>query len=88
MSDLEATRLLLTPICHRAPTSSPGDVVRVTDGTTTIYLEPADYDTADETQLRALIRARAMARPDTTSWITADDSAPSAAGPRIGMLGS
>lgn len=58
MTDLQATRLSLTPFCHIAPPTSLGDIIRVTDGTTTVYLDPTDYDAADETQLRALLAGR------------------------------
>lgn len=52
---IDATRLLLTPICHVAPAGVPGDVVRVRDGAVTIYLLPEDYEAADEASLRRML---------------------------------
>ena len=52
MSSLSITRLLQNPMGEPAPPGSAGDIVVVTDGTSTIYLTPAEYDTASEVDLR------------------------------------
>ena len=54
---LEVTRLLQNPLGHPAPAGDPGDIVRVSDGTLTIYLTPREFDEATEQQLRYRLAA-------------------------------
>lgn len=62
MSQLDVQRLLQNPLGERAPEGSRGDIVRISDGVTTIYLTPTEYDQATENQLRYLLaRKRAGA---------------------------
>jgi len=62
MRSIEIVRLSLTPLCHPAPSGSPGDVVRLSDGVTTCFLLPDDFDVASEADLRSL-----LAQPGTAS---------------------
>jgi hypothetical protein len=59
---LEVTRLLQNPLGHPAPDGEPGDIVRVSDGTRTIYLTPREFDEASEQQLRYRIAAEGRTR--------------------------
>lgn len=43
-----------------APPGCTGDIVAVTDGASTIYLIPAEYDTAPETELRYRLAQRPL----------------------------
>ena len=52
---LEVTRLLQNPLGQPAPEGDPGDIVRISDGATTIYLTPREYDEVGERQLRYLL---------------------------------
>jgi hypothetical protein len=58
---LEVTRLLQNPLGQPAREGDRGDIVRVSDGATTIYLTPREYDNVSERQLRYL-----LARGDST----------------------
>jgi hypothetical protein len=60
VAPLEVTRILQNPLGQIAPDGSPGDIVRVTDGTSTIYLTPRDYDDATEGGLRYLLAKHAV----------------------------
>jgi hypothetical protein len=55
--DLEVTRLLQNPLGHPAPDGEQGDIVRVSDGTRTVYLTPKEFDEASERQLRYRLAA-------------------------------
>lgn len=55
MTPLEVQRLLQNPLGEKAPEGTRGDIVRISDGTATIYLTPAEYDGTSETQLRYLL---------------------------------
>ena len=63
MTALDVQRLLQNPLGEVAPEGSRGDIVRVSDGTATIYLTPAEFDTTPESQLRYLL-ARKQAGAD------------------------
>jgi hypothetical protein len=52
---LEVTRLLQNPLGQPAREGDRGDIVRVSDGATTIYLTPREYDDVSERQLRYLL---------------------------------
>ena len=52
---LVVTRLLQNPLGQPAPAGTRGDMVRVSDGTATIYLTPVEFDEASEPQLRYLL---------------------------------
>ncbi|MHA6617854.1 hypothetical protein [Pseudonocardia sp. DLS-67] len=61
-SPLEITRLLQNPLGHPAPEGERGDIVRVSDGTRTVYLTPREYDEASEQQLRYRLAAEGRTR--------------------------
>lgn len=61
---LRVTRLLQNPLGEPAPPGSRGDIVRVSDGISTIYLTPREFDNATDAQLRYLL-ARSESRPVT-----------------------
>jgi hypothetical protein len=56
---MNATRLLLSPICHEAPPGVRGDVFRISYGQVTVYLLPDDYEATDEATLREMLVAKA-----------------------------
>jgi hypothetical protein len=60
--DLEVTRLLQNPLGHPAPDGEQGDIVRVSDGTRTVYLTPKEFDEASERQLRYRLAAEGRTR--------------------------
>jgi hypothetical protein len=43
---LTVTRLLQNPLGDHAPDGERGDIVRVSDGTATVYLTPSEYEQA------------------------------------------
>lgn len=59
---LQVTRLLQNPLGHPAPDGEPGDMVRVSDGTRTLYLTPREFDEATEQQLRYRLAAEGRSR--------------------------
>jgi hypothetical protein len=59
---LEVTRLLQNPLGQPAPEGEPGDIVRVSDGTRTIYLTPREFDETPERQLRYRLAAEGETR--------------------------
>ena len=59
---LEVTRLLQNPLGQPAPEGARGDIVRVSDGTRTIYLTPREFDEATEQQLRYRLAAEGRTR--------------------------
>ena len=62
MGELEITRLLQNPLGHPAPEGARGDIVRVSDGTRTLYLTPREFDEATEQQLRYRLAAEGRTR--------------------------
>jgi hypothetical protein len=60
--ELEVTRLLQNPLGVPAPEGEPGDIVRVSDGTRSIYLTPREFDEASEPQLRYRLAAEGRSR--------------------------
>ncbi|OLT14353.1 hypothetical protein BJF78_02665 [Pseudonocardia sp. CNS-139] len=59
---LQVTRLLQNPLGQPAPEGERGDIVRISDGSVTVYLTPAEYDLATEAELRYLLAQQAHAR--------------------------
>ena len=59
---LEVTRLLQNPLGETAPAGARGDIVRVSDGTVAVYLTPAEFDAASESDLRYLLAQQAVGR--------------------------
>jgi hypothetical protein len=55
VADLVVTRLLQNPLGQPAPDGQPGDLVRLTDGSATIYLTPREYEQASEAELLYLL---------------------------------
>ncbi|HZS20503.1 MAG TPA: hypothetical protein VFA63_05890 [Pseudonocardiaceae bacterium] len=51
MPEFTVTRLLQNPLGHTAPEGARGDIVKVSNGWATIYLDPADYDRSSEGEL-------------------------------------
>jgi hypothetical protein len=54
---LTVTRLLQNPLGQPAPEGARGDIVRVSDGTRSVYLSPHEYEQATEQQLRYQLAA-------------------------------
>ena len=59
---LVVTRLLQNPLGGVAPDGARGDIVRVSDGRTTVYLTPAEFDVTGEPEIRAQLAAAAVGR--------------------------
>jgi len=59
---LEVTRLLQNPLGQPAPDGERGDIVRVSDGTRTLYLTPREFDEASEQELRYRLAAEGRLR--------------------------
>jgi len=55
MSSLSVVRLLQNPLGAVAPEGQRGDLVRVSDGTSTVYLMPWEFEAADDRELRWLL---------------------------------
>jgi hypothetical protein len=70
MAALEVTRLLANPLGQVAPPGQRGDMVRVSDGEATIYLDPSEYDVESEESLRAML-ALAGPRGGSSSEVAA-----------------
>lgn len=56
MAELEVTRILQNPLGQEAPPGERGDIVRVSDGRSKVYLDPAEYEKATKRELRARLR--------------------------------
>ena len=54
---LQVTRLLQNPLGQIAPDNDKGDIVRLSDGTKTIYLTPTEYAQATDADLHRLLGA-------------------------------
>lgn len=57
------TRLLQNPLGQVAPEGQRGDLVRITDGHATVYMDPAEFDVASEAQLRDVLAAKVVPEP-------------------------
>jgi hypothetical protein len=62
MEPLVVTRLRQNPLGAVAAPGLRGDLVRVSDGSTTVYLLPSEYEGCDEPRLRWLLAQEATAR--------------------------
>ena len=62
MSQLTVARLLQNPMGELAPPGERGDIVRVSDGTNTIYMLPAEFEAASEERVRFLLARGEPAR--------------------------
>jgi hypothetical protein len=60
MSELAVVRLLQNPLGEEAPAGHRGDLVRVSDGYTSLYLFPWEFEAADEARLRWLLAEKAI----------------------------
>ena len=58
MDEITATRILQDPLGTPAPPGQPGDLIKVSDGRTSVYLEPRDYEQASPEHLRWLLAAK------------------------------
>ena len=52
MSDLTVVRLLQNPLGQIAPAGERGDLVRISDGTISLYMLPSEFEAASEAELR------------------------------------
>lgn len=62
MAELTVVRLLQNPLGQQAPEGERGDMVRVSDGASSLYLLPWEFEAADEQLLRWM-----LARPRPAS---------------------
>jgi hypothetical protein len=62
VSQLMVVRLLQNPMGEPAPPGERGDIVRVSDGTSTIYMLPAEFEAASEDHVRFLLAKGEPAR--------------------------
>jgi hypothetical protein len=90
MAALKVTRLLQNPLGHVAPAGQRGDIVRVTDGAATVYLDPAEYETASEASLRAMLTVAGPRGEVPTGAGSVDPAStgPDPAGARPGSAGA
>ena len=58
MGELTVVRLLQNPLGQQAPEGERGDLVRVSDGQSSVYLMPWEFDAADEGTLRLMLARR------------------------------
>jgi hypothetical protein len=65
MTGYKVTRLLQNPLGEVAPAGQRGDIVRISDGWATIYLDPAEFERTSEGRLRRML-AEADPRPLST----------------------
>ena len=65
MEKLNVVRLLQNPLGEPAPEGARGDLVRVSDGQSRVYLMPWEFDAADEQTLRWM-----LARPQWAACLT------------------
>lgn len=66
MTGMMVTRLLANPLGEVAPEGQRGDIVRISNGWVTIYLDPAEYERSSE---GGLLRMLAEADPRPLSAI-------------------
>lgn len=52
MAELTVVRLLQNPLGRQAPKGERGDLVRVSDGESRVYLMPWEFEATDERELR------------------------------------
>jgi len=62
MAELNVVRLLQNPLGEPAPQGARGDLVRVSDGRSRVYLLPWEFDAIDEQMLRWM-----LARPHSAA---------------------
>lgn len=62
MAGMTVTRLLANPLGEVAPEGQRGDIVRISNGWVTVYLDPAEYERSSEGGLRRML-AEADSRP-------------------------
>jgi hypothetical protein len=62
MAELDVSGILQIPLGAPAPAGSRGDIVRVSDGVSTIHLTPREFDEATHADLRYLLARAAMRR--------------------------
>lgn len=70
MTGWNVCRLLQNPLGQAAPAGQRGDIVRIGDGYSTVYLTPYEYDRTSAHELRWLLaRAAGTSRPDPTGRV-------------------
>lgn len=57
---LTVVRLLQNPLGEEAPAGERGDMVRISDGRSRVYLLPSEYDMATPATLRWLLARREL----------------------------
>ena len=62
MADIQVVRLLQNPLGGLAPAGQRGDIVRVSNGWATVYLDPNQFDRMSEAGLGRML-AEAGTRP-------------------------
>ena len=61
MAELTVVRLLQNPLGQEAPEGERGDLVRVSDGKSKLYLMPWEFDAAYERTLRGMLAHQRLA---------------------------
>ena len=61
MAELTVVRLLQNPLGQEASEGERGDLVRVSDGKSKLYLMPWEFDAADERTLRGMLAHQRLA---------------------------
>jgi hypothetical protein len=70
--ELAVTRLLQNPLGSVAPDGARGDIVRVSDGVTKVYLDPAEFDAVSEGMLREMLAQAALLKATSTGVIVVE----------------
>jgi|1186.fasta_scaffold145449_2 hypothetical protein len=63
MGDLRVVRLLQNPLGQVAPSGVRGDLVRVSDATTSLYLFPWELESMTEDELRCRLAQQSVSLP-------------------------
>ncbi|HEY1967875.1 MAG TPA: hypothetical protein VGH89_08000 [Pseudonocardia sp.] len=66
MAELVVTRLMQNPLGQIAPAGHRGDMVRVSDGASTVYLLPAEFEALDDDMVRTALALAAHRKVTAT----------------------
>jgi hypothetical protein len=69
MRELVVTRLLQDPLGALTPEGERGDIVRVSAGDATIYLDPDEFDDLDEDTMRVMLSKVVPRCTPTPGWV-------------------
>jgi hypothetical protein len=82
MAELVVTRLMQNPLGQIAPAGHRGDMVRVSDGASTVYLFPAEFEALDDDMVRTVLSLAAHRNATATEPSVAATTRPGQPQPR------